>query len=244
MTGARTARAPRAGGAAPRPSMTARESRTLRLAHRGDHRRVPENTLAAFRAALAAPACDGLEFDVRLSRDGVPVVLHDETLARAQGRPERAADLVAVELRALGVPSLAEVLASVPRGAFLDVELKVDGGRAVVDVLRAGRGERLDRTVVSSFVVAALEGVRRREPAWPTWLNAEDLGADTVSLARRLGCVGISAERRGIDRAGMDRAAAAGLAVAAWTVTRLATYRRLAALGVAAVCVEGPALDG
>jgi glycerophosphoryl diester phosphodiesterase len=58
--------------------------RTLRLAHRGDHRHEPENTIAAFVAALAVSGCDGLEVDVRLSRDGVPVVIHDESLARVQ----------------------------------------------------------------------------------------------------------------------------------------------------------------
>ena len=60
----------------------------LRLAHRGDWRHAPENTIPALLAALKVPACGGLEFDVRLSADGVPVLLHDETLARVQGRPE------------------------------------------------------------------------------------------------------------------------------------------------------------
>jgi glycerophosphoryl diester phosphodiesterase len=78
----------------------------LRLAHRGDHARAPENTLAAFAAALARPDCDGLEFDVRASADGVAVVVHDATLARVQGRPEAAADLSAAALRLLGVPVL------------------------------------------------------------------------------------------------------------------------------------------
>ena len=57
----------------------------LRLAHRGDWRRAPENTLAAFLAAIAVPGCDGLEFDVRASADGVPVVIHDETLSASRG---------------------------------------------------------------------------------------------------------------------------------------------------------------
>jgi glycerophosphoryl diester phosphodiesterase len=70
----------------------------LRLAHRGDWRRAPENTLAALRAGLAVPGCDGLEFDVRLSGDGVPVLLHDETLARVQGHPERVDTLSARDL--------------------------------------------------------------------------------------------------------------------------------------------------
>ena len=53
--------------------MTTTERPTLRLAHRGDHGTHPENTIAAFVAAMADPACDGVEFDVHLSRDGVPV---------------------------------------------------------------------------------------------------------------------------------------------------------------------------
>ena len=60
----------------------------LRLAHRGDWRHAPENTIPALLAALQVPACGGLEFDVRLSADGVPVLLHDETLERVQRRPE------------------------------------------------------------------------------------------------------------------------------------------------------------
>ncbi|HEX5149149.1 MAG TPA: glycerophosphodiester phosphodiesterase family protein, partial [Candidatus Limnocylindrales bacterium] len=80
--------------------------RTLRLAHRGDWRRAPENTLEAFRAALAVPACDGLEFDVRLAADGIPVVCHDATLARVQGRPERIDALRSDALADLGVPTL------------------------------------------------------------------------------------------------------------------------------------------
>jgi glycerophosphoryl diester phosphodiesterase len=103
------------------------------------------------RAALAVPGCDGLEFDVRLSRDGIPVVLHDATLERVQGRPERAPELTAAELGALGVPTLAAVLAAVPPPAFLDVELKEDLGEAVVDVLRSARGSDLADAAVSSF---------------------------------------------------------------------------------------------
>ena len=79
--------------------------RTLRLAHRGDWRQAPENSLAALAAALAIPACDGLEFDVRASSDGVPVICHDATLERTHGRPDRVDALSAVALEALGVPT-------------------------------------------------------------------------------------------------------------------------------------------
>jgi glycerophosphoryl diester phosphodiesterase len=216
----------------------------LRLAHRGDHRRAPENSLAAMLAALRVPACDGLEFDVRAAIDGTPVLLHDETLARVQGRPWRAETVTVAELRELGVPTLAEVLEAVPRSAFLDVELKGVPSPRVVPVLRAGRGSGLENAVISSFRPEALEAVGRAEPGWPRWLNAEDLHDPTVARAAGLGCRGISVDWHAIDPVRIGRAHAAGLEVAAWTVRRRATFERLARLGVVAVCVEGAALDG
>ncbi|MBA2373380.1 MAG: glycerophosphodiester phosphodiesterase, partial [Chloroflexi bacterium] len=182
------------------------ERRTLRLAHRGDHRRAAENTIAAMLAALRVPACDGLEFDVRAAVDGVPVLLHDETLARVQGRPDRVDRLGVSELAAAGVPTLAAVLAAIPRSVFLDIELKGPPSPQVVPVLRAGRGVGLAHSVISSFDAAALEIVGREEPAWPRWLNTVDLGARAVSSAVDLGCRGIAADWRTLDETGIERA--------------------------------------
>ena len=215
----------------------------LRLAHRGDWRQAPENTIAAFRAALAVPDCDGVELDVRLAADGTPVVIHDDTLSRVQGRPDRVDGLDAPELVGAGVPPLRDVFAALPRSAFVDVELKVDAGAAAIEVLAGVRGPGLDGAVVSSFDPVALETVRRLAPAWPCWLIAEDLAPATITLARDLGCAAVAAHWRAIDEPAMTRAGGQGLAVAAWTVRRRPTERRLARLGVVAVCVEGAALD-
>jgi glycerophosphoryl diester phosphodiesterase len=216
----------------------------LRLAHRGDWRQAPENTLPALLAALKVPACDGLEFDVRLSADGVPVLLHDETLARVQGRPEPVGELRARALEELGVPSLAAVLAAIPHRAFLDVELKGKHGRAVVEVLAAGRGPGLVNAAVSSFEPDTLERVAGLVPYWPRWLNAMDLEAATIATAIELECRAISAEWHAIDPTSVTRARAAGLEVAAWTVRRRPTAARLGRLGVVASMVEAGALDG
>jgi glycerophosphoryl diester phosphodiesterase len=219
--------------------------RPLRLAHRGDWRTAPENTLPALLAALEIPGCDGLEFDVRASADGVPVLSHDETLERVQGRPDRVADLPAAELATLGIPTLAEVLAAVPDGAFLDVELKDDpGAAAVVAVLEAGRGNELRNAAVSSFVPATLKAVGRLRPGWHRWLNVEELSAGAVATAATLGCRAIAAEWHSIDLPAVARARRVGLDVVAWTVVRRATFARLGGIGVTAVCVEGAALDG
>lgn len=221
-----------------------RRARTLRLAHRGDWRRAPENTIEAFRAAIAVPACDGIELDVRLSSDGVPVILHDPTLARVQGRPDRVDAVRSTVLADLGVPTLAEALEAAGRRAFLDIELKVDTGLAAFEVLAAGRGPELRNAVVSSFDRAALQGIGRRAPTWPRWLNSPILDARVASEALALGCRGVSVDWRALDGPSIDMAREAGLEVAAFTVRRRSTFDRLARLGVVAVCVEGAALDG
>lgn len=216
----------------------------MRLAHRGDWRGAPENTLGAFMAALAIPGCDGLELDVRRSADGVLVIHHDATLERVHGRPERVDALNADALGELGVLILADALLAFGRHAFLDIELKGDPGPDVVGVLAAGRGPGLTNAVVSSFEPAALERVAHLAPAWPRWLNSEHLDASAITTAVELGCRAIAAHWRAIDARSVAAARAAGLDVAAWTVRRRPTYDRLARLGLLAICVEAAALEG
>ena len=223
---------------------------TLRLAHRGDWRAAPENSLAAMQAAAALPNCDGLEFDVRSSFDNVAVLLHDETLARVQRVPLACSTLTAAQLAEHGVATLAEVLAAVGCDPFLDVELK-EPVKGAIDALELERGRtddagqpELRNAVISSFETSILAWMRVLRPTWPRWLNARDLSAETVARAVELGCAAISCDAAGIDADGVARAKAVGLEVAGWTVRELDDYRRLEALGVMGICVEAAALDG
>jgi glycerophosphoryl diester phosphodiesterase len=218
----------------------------LRLAHRGDWRLAPENSLAAMRAALAIPGCDGLEFDVRTAADGIPIVLHDPSLERVQGVSRRAVEMTATELQAVGVPTLADVLATAGPDAFLDVELKELPGPAFLEVLGAARsdGSGLRRAVVSSFQPEILAWLAAERPGWPRWGNARDLSALVVGFAVELGCQAIAVDWRGAHLSGIGRARDAGLALAGWTVRRRPTYRRLERLGFMAICAEAAALDG
>ncbi|MBA2382152.1 MAG: glycerophosphodiester phosphodiesterase [Chloroflexi bacterium] len=218
--------------------------RALRLAHRGDWRRATENTLSAFLAALALPGCDGLELDVRSALGGVAVCYHDETLERVHGIKRAVNEMTADELESLGVPTLEAVLATIPRRAFLDVELKSDPGRGAFESLVAGRGPGLERAVVSSFEPATLEQVGGWASPWPRWLNAQDAEPATIATALELGCRGVSVDWQALDPAAMARARAAKLDVAAWTVRRRPTYARLERIGVQAICAEAAALDG
>lgn len=119
--------------------------RPLVVAHRGRHREHLENTLEAFRAAYEA-GCDMVEFDVQLSRDGVPVIFHDDDCRRLAGRSENVfdldwRDLAAMKLRGQGgraggapeqeyrIPSLEEFLSEFGARAFY-LELKVPEAKA------------------------------------------------------------------------------------------------------------------
>ena len=89
----------------------------LIIGHRGASAVAPENTMAAFRKALAVGA-DGIEFDVRLTRDGVPVVIHDSTLRRTGGLPHRVADLTSAEISKIDVGSWFAQKKGFPPGTF------------------------------------------------------------------------------------------------------------------------------
>ncbi|MCA1631460.1 MAG: glycerophosphodiester phosphodiesterase [Acidobacteria bacterium] len=162
----------------------------LIIAHRGASLVAPENTLAAFRRALDDGA-DGLEFDVRLASDGVPVVIHDATLKRTAGRKGEIASLSSSALAGIDVGSwfnrrrparareeyalervatLASVLDEfAPRSRALYVELKCSRAdasplaSAVVEVLRS-RPDAARRSVVESFRLEAVAEVRRIAP--------------------------------------------------------------------------------
>jgi glycerophosphoryl diester phosphodiesterase len=221
------------------------EGRSLRLAHRGDWRVAPENTLAALGAAIRVPACDGVEFDVRLSRDGVPVILHDKTLERVQGRPDRVDELTADELAGFGVPTLQAVLNMLGPKPHLDVELKGDDHDEVTAaILRRARGEHGERAVVSSFNPPSILAMAERLPGWTRWLGTLDMRQEVLEQAVELRCHGIATDWRTINPGSVRRARDLGLEVAAWTIRRRPTYARLERLGVVAQCVEAKALDG
>lgn len=156
--------------------------RPLVFAHRGGARLAPENTVAALDNGLALGA-DGLEIDVQLSADGVPVVIHDRTLARTTDRVDPVRALTADELarvdagyrferagghpfrgQELGVPTLAAVLAR-HREARVIIEMKgsePELARAVArDVVAAGA---VDRVCVGSFYQRSIVTLRQESP--------------------------------------------------------------------------------
>jgi glycerophosphoryl diester phosphodiesterase len=199
------------------------------IAHRGFAARHPENTVSAFRDALAAGA-DGVELDVRAAADGTPVVCHDATVDRTTDGSGAVADHSPAELAALsvpgsdeGVPTLAAVLDALPQTTVY-AELKEVGVAAAAADLLAATDHAV---VVSSFDAAALAGLpkhglstagRASEPRLATALLAASDGPDAVERAADLGCAMVHLHASVCDERTVAAAHDRGLAVAAWTL--------------------------
>lgn len=227
------------------------------IAHRCGGALAPENTLAGLRLA-ARLGCRAVEFDVMLAKDGVPLLIHDETLERTtDGRGAVAAHDYA-HLAALDaglrhhpafagerLPTLTQALALCAElGLWANVEIKPSAGReaetgTVVGGLLAThwRGEG----VVSSFSPAALAAARAAAPRRDYALLVEAIPADWRTQLDALGCAALHCSATA-DAAALAAVAAAGVSLACYTVDRPEAAERLYALGVAAVFTDRPDL--
>lgn len=205
----------------------------IAVAHRGDPYRVRENTLPSIRSALERGA-DAVEIDVRVTRDGVPVLLHDSTLERLWGhdvRLDRLPHKELTELTAGGVPTLRDaLLAAGTHRVMVDLPGSTDDSvRRIVGVVReCGMGER-------AYYCAgpdAMLRVRAADPSaeialtWTTLAPPRAVLLDAVRprwLNYRFGLV---------DRELTDRLHRDGLLVSAWTADTRRTMRRLVRQGV------------
>jgi glycerophosphoryl diester phosphodiesterase len=225
------------------------------IAHRGASAHAPENTLPAFALAVEQGA-DMIELDVLPCADGTPVVFHDDTTARWDGRPRLVAACSLAEMQALDiggarVPTFAEVcLFAQQQPIALNVELK-DAAcvEPVVALLRAyGLGARV---LLSSFDAAALHHLRA---AAPEMRRAYLMGQRSLRPAIRIREGWPLGALRAVAASAWHPAATlpllrwllplvrrAGYAVNVWTVDEPARMRELAAWGASGIITNDPA---
>ncbi len=218
----------------------------LVFAHRGASGDHLENTLAAFQAATDC-GVDGVELDVMVSADSVPIVFHDDDLTRLAGRATRVDSLTWVELQQVSlrggqrIPSLEQVLVVWPATRWLNVELKAGGAGMVRSVARLLTGR--PNVILSSFapelLAAALEHAPEHERAMlleadsPVWLYDEGI--------ERFACRAVHVHEQVCTRERVAEFHQRELVVGAWTVNSEARARELVTWGVDRIFTDWPA---
>ena len=224
----------------------------LWIAHRGAGKLAPENTLAAFRVG-AAHGYRAFECDVKLSADGLPFLLHDDTLDRTTPEHGLAADRPWSALSRIDaggwhspayagepLPGLDAIARFVQRNGFvLNLEIKPTPGheRRTGEVVGAtclqlwgDHGAR--DLLLSSFRPQALQGALDAAPKLPRALLLDELWGGWWDIAQSLACVAVITNHKLMDRKLIDRLHGAGLRALCYTVNDPADARRLLELGI------------
>ncbi|MEO8482431.1 MAG: glycerophosphodiester phosphodiesterase [Acidobacteriota bacterium] len=240
------------------------------IAHRGGSKLNPENTLAAFGHAVML-GVDAIECDVRLSKDGEVVVIHDETVDRTTNRTGRVGDFTATELasfdaghhfgadagfprrgQGIGVPRLLDALHRWPEVPFV-VEIKgdrVDDAKRVIEAVQAAGAET--RVMIGGFDLGVLRAVRTLAPNLITSASSLEVRAALRRAIlflkpRPTGYLVFQVPfvfrgRRILRRAFVRAARRAGVPVHAWVVDDPIEMRRLLDWGVSGLISDRPDL--
>lgn len=223
--------------------------------HRGASGYAPENTISAFRMAQKMGS-HGLEFDVQLTKDGVPVVIHDETLDRTtdlkgqvstynwkQIQKADAGSWLDTRWSGEHIPSLEEVLRE-----FSDLLLNIELKNSIVTypgleekVLTLIRKYcQIDNVIVSSFNHQSLLKVKKLEPLIKTGILYEEEPTDAVHYSLQLGANAVHPDFRLLTKEKTAAFHERGLFVNTWTVNERVDVEKMIRIGVDGIITNYP----
>ncbi len=227
------------------------------IAHRCGGALTPENTLVGLRLA-ARLGCRGVEFDAMLAADGVPVLIHDETLERTTSGRGRVAETDSAQLTRLDagsrhhaafaaepLPTLDETLRlCAALGLWANVEIKPSAGREAETGRIVARHAAAAGCpgVLSSFSPEALHAAAAEAPELPRALLVQTIPTDWRERMAGLGAIALHSAARGLTAGMAGAVRAAGFPLACYTVNRREDAERLFAMGVSAVFTDRPDL--
>lgn len=223
----------------------------LVIAHRTTMGHAPENTLTGIRRALAM-RCDGVELDVRLCADGVPVLIHDDDLERTTNATGRVADTALTELRSADagdgepVPILREALALIDGQMLIVIELKVTPGddiAALSEVVLAEieRADALPWTWLWSFdSETVIELANRAPPGRRIAHLCISPTPDIWRIAAEHRLDGVSMHGSGLTAENVAACQAHDMATFVWTVNEPADIQQCIDLGATGIVSDYP----
>ncbi len=222
----------------------------INYAHRGASAYAPENTMSAFRLGVELGA-NGIETDLRKTRDGVPVLVHDANLLRLAGVDKAVADLTYDELSGIRIkspdggpsdriPTLAEFLDFVKETpVVIALELKADGLEEDAVGALAAYG-LADRCVVTSFELNDIEKVRALDPAQRVGLLTDAVNDGIVAALKHIGAEQICPKACILTPQLVRSLHEEGFSVRAWGVKDEETMKKAVLCGVDGMTVNFP----
>jgi glycerophosphoryl diester phosphodiesterase len=229
---------------------------TMIIAHRGASHDAPENTLASVNLAWERKA-DAVEVDVHLSKDNRIMVIHDEDTKRTSGdkiviRESRSSDLRSLDasngmdqFRGEKIPFLEEVMATVPDGKVVFIEVKTD--TVIIPYLVKLLATSLDksRLVVISFDFDVCAMMKKEIPTIPVfWLHytlSDSYKTKWISRAVDAGLDGLNFRHKGISQDYVEAVHRSGMKMFAWTVDDPEDAARLIEIGIDGITSNRPA---
>lgn len=214
--------------------------------HRGAPAEFPENTLAGFRRAKELGVY-GIELDVHLSKDGVAVVCHDETLDRTTNATGAISDFTVAELREVDagkgeyVPTLLEVLELVGDSLHVDIEVKANAaGAAVLEDVKKVDGLRW---LVSSFDWDVLRYVRSQDADADLWVLTMGATDDAIATYEELDAGALAIWDKALDADIAEFLKEKNIPWWPWTVNDPERAREVLGWGAIGICTDNPAMN-
>lgn len=231
-------------------------TRPMIIAHRGYSGVYPENTLLALREASKLNV-DGIEVDARVTKDGIVVLMHDETVDRTTNGSGKVEELTLEQIKSLdagswkderfrgeSVPMLSEALEQLPNDLVMYVEIKPsNAAKHVVSVIEGS--DAVGRVVICSFHASTLKEANTLCPLLPSVLitgsckNMDEFKR-LVDVALECGANGLSIHYGSITAEFVRYAHQRAMGVVAWTVNDLETLSETLNVGVDAIATDYP----
>ena len=217
------------------------------IGHRGAAAYAPENTLASFREARKRGAT-WVETDVKLTADGVPILMHDASLKRTTGLDRLVAETKRAQLPS-GVPTFEEAIACFAElGLGCNVEIKPSRGReretaqVAVETLRRCWPSHLPQPLLSSFKEASLAAAHEAAPEFARALLLDRFTGDWRARAEALGAIGINTNGVRLTAPWCAAIKQAGFLLGVYTIDEPAVARALVGMGVDCIITDAPDL--
>lgn len=217
------------------------------IGHRGAAAYAPENTLESLREAKRRGA-PWVEIDVKLTADGVPILMHDPSLKRTTGVDRLVAQTRRAELPPT-VPTFEQAIACMAElGLGCNVEIKpcegreVETARAAVATLHRCWPPVLPPPLLSSFKDESLAAARAAAPEFARALLVGELGEDWRARAEAVAAAGMNVGSRKLTAAGAVAIKRAGYVLSVWTVNDPDEARALVGMGADCVITDAPDL--